>query len=424
MKQKKIKINDIGLFLSKILLFFAIANASLRFNSNGMTSFFRILSPIFIILIILLNFSKAIKPIIIFAMIIIYNIIVSKIYYNNIEFDYYIFFTYIFITFMIVYHYSIKSDNFSEEFYYYLDFITKLVLLLSIIQFFIRIPYPFVNLPKRIGVNIFMSNENELSSPLGLMLIIYTYRMIFYKEKKQLIKILLILLLIFINDAKLTIFGVVFGVAIILLLAKEVKSIDKKTKSKRFSYGVKFILFATIILFLIFIVYTLNPNLKFRDYSISIKELLFDPIISILKLERLSYSGGSIYDRSSAIVFGLTELIKTKFIGIGLGNSVYMLSMPQYKLLTAKSMHNFIFQMVTEMGVVFISLLIYMILEQIKMYKQLEKKNINALKISISMAFVFLSSQSSIGIFSNYYFWIIIVYIIFVRDKKVEVNNE
>lgn len=400
------------------LLVLAVGNASLRFSQNGMSSFFRLISPCIVLVLTLLKPSKYTKWIAILLLTIGYNVAISIVFYRNVNVEYYIFLIYMFIILLLIKTYHMHSDDFENEFFSFLDFITKIIILLAIIQYFIRIPYPFVKLPAYRGMNLFMSNENELAEPLGCMLIIYTYRAIYKAEKRHLWKMVLIIAITFINDSKLTIIGYTIGI-IGLFLYKNARVDNRRTKKKRISGKLRTQIIIVIITLGIVAIYIINPSLKFRDYDILTRDLLFEPLSYIIHLRKMPGIGGSLIDRTNAIIFGMRELISSHFWGIGLGNSVVMLAKPEYKLLTAKSMHNLLFQILTEMG--FLGACMYY---KIFKWLKINLRNVNydnsiILKFAFSVSFILISSQSSIGIMSNYYTWIIVFYILLIPSESL-----
>ena len=180
------------------VLILAIGNASLRFIQNGMSSFFRLISPCIVLGLLLLNADKYTKLLAAFLLTVSYNIAVSLFFYNYINIEFYVFLAYMFIVLLLVKTYQIYSENFENDFFVFLDIVTVITLLLASVQYFVRIPYPFVRLPAKRGMNLFMSNENELAEPLGCMMLIYAYRLIFNKEKSHAWKILAIIAITFI----------------------------------------------------------------------------------------------------------------------------------------------------------------------------------------------------------------------------------
>ena len=158
-----------------------------------------------------------------------------------------------------------------------------------------------------------------------------------------------------------------------------------------------------------------NPTLIFRNYKINLSDLLFNKIKEIILLKPTLGSGGSLVDRTNVIIFGLIELKNTFFLGIGWGNSILMLEKPQYYLMTAKSMHNIIAQFLTEFGIVAIVVYGIIVRNMWKGLKRVRLASIYILKITFVISFIFISSQSSVGILSNYYMWISVFYVIFLR---------
>lgn len=409
-----------GLLIVEVLLVFAIANASLRLSPSGMSSLFRITSPLFVVLLFIQKAQDYMRSLIFFFSMIIYSLIVSKIYYNNVAYEYYIFMLYIYFVYVLIKYYSDKVDNFQEEFFSYIDKVTIITLFLCGVQYFIRIPYPYTTELYEHEVVVYMWNANELAVPLACMLILYTYRVMFERAKRDLWKIIVIIFILYINEAKLSIIGAVVGVGGLLLYKNRNES-KKKNQIGPVAYTL-----LLIFLFIGFIVaiYIINPQLKFRDYNITLNELLLNNILDIVRLKPTYGSGGSLVDRTNAIIFGIIELINSHMLGIGIGNSVYMLSLPKYTLLTAESMHNFIFQMITEMGLFCICVLIQIIRWAIKNIRQIGHSNVAILKIVFGIAFIFISSQSSIGIMSNYYMWIIVFYVLLLSTNQKNCNLE
>lgn len=408
----KLKINKImGLYL---LLILAIGNASLRFMKNGMSSFYRILAPLVVVIIIVNNYHRIKKSMIILIIGGVYNLIVSLIGYGVIRYEYMIFVFYIYAVYVIEYDIWKRSNDFENNFWNFLNIITTVSLILAFVQYMVRIPYPFVALPVQHGINLFMSNENELGESLGCMSLLYLYRILYKGQKQFFIHLVAIVVILFINDAKLTIFGCILGYLILLYF----KFGEKIRLSAKTIVMVGLVLGGIVI----FTVYYINPTFVFRDYSITLNRLLFSSIADILHLKLMPGSGGSLMDRTNAIIFGIKELINSKFLGIGLGNSVTMLAMEQYRLLTAKSMHNLVFQFLCELGL-FAIIFYYRILRWIvKNVKNVYSDKNCMIKCVFIISFIIISSQSSIGILSNYYTWSIVIYI-FLLPTNYKTNR-
>lgn len=400
------------------VLILAIGNASLRFSENGMSSLFRLISPSIALVFVLINTKKYTKLVAVLLLTVGYNFAVSLIFYHNINVKYYIFLIYMFIVLILVKTYYIYSKDFENDFFRFLNFITSVIIILAGIQYFVRIPYPFVRLPAYRGMNLFMSNENELAEPLGCMLLVYAYRTIFKNEKQHVWKIISIIGITFINDSKLTIIGYVIGI-VGLFLYRSARERKGRTQKPKVSGKRRTEIIITIMILGIAAIYIFNPSLKFRDYDISSRDLIFEPLSYIVHLRKMPGHGGSLIDRTNAIIFGIRELISSYFFGIGLGNSVVMLTKPEYALLTAKSMHNLAFQILTEMGYLGIYMYYKIIKWLIKKLRDVNFDNNIILKFTFAVSFLLISSQSSIGIMSNYFTWIIVFYILLIPSKNL-----
>lgn len=392
-----------------ILLVLAIGNASLRLGSDGMSSFFRLLSPLFAILIFARRYKKLSSSLLVLLSGTVYSIFVSMIGYGTISYEYLVFVDYIYIVYIVVFEIKNIEANFEVAFWNFLHYITVITLVLAFIQYFVRIPYPYVELPAEHGMNLFMSNENELGEPLGFMSLIYLYKVLFENKRKYIPMIALIILIEFINDAKLTILGCVLGFVILFYLKF----------GRTIKMSVKFAVLAGMMFLIVVIcgIYIFNPTVKFRDYSISVRELLFDSMGDIIHLRTMAGTGGSTVDRTNAIIYGLKELINSKFLGIGWGNSVIMLSKSQYRLLTAKSMHNIVIQFLCEMGIFALGVYYCFVKWIMQHVNDLYKDKKNILKLVFIVSFIIISAQSSIGILSNYYSWIVIFFVALCSDE-------
>lgn len=392
------------------LLVFAVLNATLRFTESGMTTLFRILAPFVFLFVIYSDFKAYKKDIAVILIAIVYSIVVSLVFYQHIAVNMLAFLMYLFALYVFMKHLLRTDKYFEENFWSFLNIVTICTLILCWIQYFIRVPYPFLNLAHDPGVNVFMSNENELAEPLCCMLLIYLFKVLFQRKWKYLLLIANILFFTYINDAKMCLIGLSAGICIMGLFFLYTVIRKKSLKAgKVYAIGVPTLFVAVIVLLIV-----VNPSFKFRDYSISVDELVFDNIKRIITLDLIEGNGGSMMDRTNAIIYGLMELRRSKFFGIGWGNSVTMLAMPEFHLATAKSMHNIIMQFLVEFG--FLAIFVYYKIVRwlISAVKRINENHFFIAKIVFAISFIFISSQSSVGILSNYYTWIVFFYVFLI----------
>lgn len=404
---KKIKKAADSQWLLYLMLVFSIVNATFRLTASGMTSAYRLLAPFLFAAVMLCYWKRFTKELIWLAVAVVYGVAVSLMFYRHIAFDMWVFLGYLFILYVFVKTLYDHSQDFTVSFFRFLNIVTVITLVLCWLQFFIRVPYKYLELATDPGVNVYMSNENELAEPLACMLIIYLYRMFFKKEWKYSILAVNILFFVFINDAKMCLLGICLGIGVYC-----VYGLYRLLRKKTGIAPVKLVLgLAAAAVLLVVAVFLLDPKIPFRDYTISLKKLVLDSLLDIILLRPITGSGGSIMDRTNAIIYGMMELRNTSFFGIGWGNSVQMLQMPQYHLVTAKSMHNIIAQFLAEFGFFAIGCYVLIFIWLFKSLKNTEKQSINIMKIAFAVSFVLISSQSSVGILSNYYTWLVVFYI-------------
>lgn len=396
-----------------LLLLMSFANASLRLNASGFSTFYRLLSPPVVIWIVLVEYKRIGKQFVLFAFLIVYSLIVSIVVYHNVIIAYHINLVYIMAIYLIIFRIRELEANFDDAFFRFLDITTIIILGLAYLQMVVHIAYPFVSIAnERTSVNVFFSNENELGQPLACMAIIYMVRHFVNGEKRYFLRTIIIVALLFLVDAKLSLLGVIAGAIMTATYAGLYKKKGRQKGGDR-----RLFIGCLLILVVIGILSVSNINLKFRDYNISINELLLDYIKRIIKLQSFSSGGGSLIDRTNAIIYGLIEFKKSFFFGIGFGNSTYMLSFPQYRLLTAESMHNLFFQLICEFG--YIAIISYIFIARTVLHNIKSNTNWqNVLKLVYCISFILISSQSSIGILSNYMTWTITFYVALFNKKS------
>lgn len=405
-----------------IVVLFAILNGPLRLSADGMTSLYRIFGPLLGLYVIGINFHnhKYRKELLLFILMMVYSAFVSIVFYNHIEFQEVVIVIYVFILYTIIRYMKTKDVNFNEDFMNFLDAICFITVLLAWLQMFVPYSVPFIeNATIRRAVNVYFSNENELGSALACITLVNVFQMMYLGVKKRraliLFDITSSIFIMYKNDAKLSLLGTVVGILIILFYIfrkpNELRA-NKKQSSKDQCF---FIIFVGVVVMGIVALFVVNPSIPTRDYQITIREMLFDNIAAIITGKEIE-GIGTYHDRSSAIIYGLREWSKTYFFGIGLGNSWTMLQMPQYILPFAKSMHNIIAQFLVELG--FFALLLYakIIKSTIAMFGRVRNSPIALLKGTYVIAFVFISSQSSSGILSNYLTIVCTIYV-FLMDE-------
>ena len=393
-----------------VLIMFAIMSSFLRLTDNGMTSLYRLLGPMGVFVCLARRLKTFSKDLVIYIIMILYSTFVSMLFFEHIEVNQVVFTTYVFFLYILIKELRYRDKNFEYNFWRFIHVITTMTIVCAWFQHFVPYVLPYLAPPMKKGaMSVYFTNENELSAALSSVFVIYLYIIFFTKKKLTpmlIFNIISIPIMGFMNDAKLSLIGIIIAAFIFFLYFARKKGLFFRIRDRAFLRIVMVVsALAVVILFL------WNPAIKTRDYTISIRDMIFDWIIAIFKGQ--ATGGLSTYEeRSSAIIYGFIEYFKTYGFGIGIGNSVYMISnWPQYIMRYAKSMHNIILQFIVELG--YFALIMYAIIAKkiIIYFESVHISSANLLKGVFFIAIIFISSQSSVGFLSNYLELVVIIYV-------------
>lgn len=399
-----------------VLVLFAIVSSTLRVTNNGMTSFYRMLSPFAVLLILITNIKRYKTEMIFLVSAMVYSLLVSIIFFDNIELDQIIFTIYVFFLYLIIKEISYKDRNFEKNFWRFINVVTTLTIIAAWLQHFVYYVLPYLNPPMKYGaMSVYFTNENELGAALSSVFVIYLYILLFTKKKLNLVmkfNAISIPVIVFMNDAKLSMIGIVAACFLYSLYYFRKEKTFSKIGDKTYIYLI--VAISSITLLGIFII---NPTIHTRDYDMSIRDMIFNNIIAIITSQELE-GNGTYRERSSAIIYGFRELKKSFGFGIGIGNTVDMFSRPEYYLRYAKSMHNIMLQFLVELGYFAVVVYIAIWKKVRKLFLSVRVERANMLKAVFFISLIFISAQSSVGFLSNYLELVVIMYICLIDLKK------
>lgn len=268
-------------------------------------------------------------------------------------------------------------------------------LALAISQEIIAFEIPtVVNEESYLWINTFFYTPNDLALFLGGMFCVLLISKKTFLEK--FILSTLMLLLNVRNDAKAVIIACVIVYAIFYLL-----SIARAFKVK-LVYAIPF----GMCLIYPALYFGINSNIDLYETNFDFYSLFIDPIDRIIHFDPYNL-GGSIYDRTDALIYNIEALYQNNFLGLGPGGSVYLLSLSNFELLTAKSLHNALAEFIVEFGVVGAAVCILGL--ALPAFKALRKSSPNrhdAMRVAFFVAMPLLSVSQSSGFISNYAFWL------------------
>lgn len=399
-----------------ITLFCAVFNDVLRIGTTDF-SFFRIIMLITWIYCIGIDFKKFSKWFLIFIGIMIinsiqtglfimtneYNIIFSI--YRYLSYGYFAFciFSVIYFTFFL---YEADKKNFIRNF-------TKFVYICS---YGILIIFTYIAVMKHIlnrNIAMFVSNVNNYGMYLDCVLPFFIIRIIKNKSPSAMAFFIVSMVMMVINDCKINIIGCFAELLILLFL-------ETKNGSLKIYQRYSMVVLLMGIFGIIFLFYQGIINLNGHGFL----ELVEEPLRRLITREPYANSASSIPYRVNMIIVGTKWLFKTKFAGIGFGNSNILMryAMEGYNMreklyaYQSISLHNAPLTMLLDFG--FLAVIFYF--KAIKrIIKVAFQRNLNDLKVvfgavGLSMPIWILSPA---GITTTYFLFIVVSFL-YIATKK------
>lgn len=394
-----------------IALIAAFLNTVLRPAPQHSITLYRILSPIIIFIGIRYS-SKFVKSFSILLFIIMWSFIVGIRFSNDISYliNYSITYLFIFILYMTIKILQITNKKDFEKLFFKLLYNFYVIMIITFIfQYITKIYLP--NVKQDPGYySTFFWTGNDFGSALATFMPLIFLKLINKRERKDLILIIITLFSLYINDAKIALMGSIISCIIICILYG-MNKIEERGK---------FIYFHSIIIFVVLVVSVViigNPSLKFRDKALDVSDAFLDPLNHIVTM--IPYdTPGSIYDRTDAIIYGVDMLRDSEFLGVGIGNSIQALTMSEYNLRTAKSLHNVLLQFIVENGIVGIIIYLILVYKILKICIKKVKTNLDIISISQFIMLPISLLSSSVGLLSNYYVWAVIIYLCISNKRE------
>lgn len=270
--------------------------------------------------------------------------------------------------------------------------------------------------PQFLG-EIVLDNRNNYGCYIAAM---FPFLLVKCKEKKSKSSFLLLFLfviLVYINDSKTALVGIVIQVFLFFCIMQ-----DLHTRKQLFKWRYGSLFLGIILLVSIFII---NPNI--HEYNI--RDTFFETVIRVIKDDPYPIYSTSITYRTNTTIYALKQLFKTGLLGVGMGNTGVMLkaefpdlnpSYTQALAADALSLHNAWLEWLLDFGIIILVFYIIIIGYAMKIY--FSKGELTQCEKIIVM-FVFsipIWIMGPSGIYTLYYLFCVIVFLIIGnKDKKI-----
>lgn len=370
-----------------LTLFLFYSTTVLRLNPTSAITLPRLLIPLVFIYMFNNHKSEINKFLVLFIISIPYYLFISYISpygVNTIVLRFLLHYTIILFLFFAI---SALTKKYRNSFFKHIKIFYMIIILFAFFEYFSGWHFP--NTKEDGSVRVFFYGQNDFSAALAIAILL----LIIVKPSgrwNKLINFFFILAGMFFlynASARLSILGVLLFLSIYLI-----------NKNKLIWGPVISIIILTGGTYII----QLATNTDFFN-------LLFDPIKRIFTLNPYPYNVGSVVERTNAIIFGIKEYYHSFFWGIGPGNTISMLAIPDYLMDNAKSMHNFFIQIIVETGWFALACL-YLLYKVIKSNLKQAPRNLNILYSTFILSGLLILSSLSVGAFSNYFFFTVYFY--------------
>lgn len=299
------------------------------------------------------------------------------------------------ITFLALLTWLCRSDHFGkfrlQKIAYLLTF---LVFVIAAIQIITGFEFPtVVNEESSLWLNTFFFTPNDLALFLsGVTCLVLCSKTNFLNKVLFLIALFALNIR---NDAKAAVLAACLIIGMYTMLSLCFKLRIRPIVAVLFLTTIVIVMFASLG----------DTTINIKETEFDFIQLFLDPFERIINLEPYDL-GGSIFDRTDALIYSVEALRSTWWLGLGPAGTIYTLSLPNTELLTAKSLHNAIAEVIVEFGPA--SLIIGYLLSKplLKALFTTSPTNQQMALISFAVAAPLLSVSQSSGYISNYAFWL------------------
>ncbi len=401
-----------------LFLFAGFFNDVIRLGSSQLT-LFRVLLPVAFALTV--NFSRRLRNLyIIFGLFSIIALLQSFAFcsYNNmgIEFKLSRFLTYLFYYFCIfavigavIALYEKEKENFAKNFETFLVAVGIGYLLMFAVIYHVSSARNYLNI----------NNQNDYGAMLTMLCPVFFYRNRDKKEPINYIFIALVMLYLVLNDCKLALLGLAAQIFIVIYLDLRSRTVVWRP-----------LLLVPAIFTLIVLVLLLNMS-DFSAHGYDWNNTIMSPIKAMLKGELYPQSNTSVTYRVNTFIVSTKWMVKTKFMGVGLGNSGLIVRKvlgdknlyEKWMVNNTVSLHNAFLEFLLELGVVAIAGFIALIRKIVCILRETKMDNAEACFITVSVSGL-LWLQGPSGILVDYLIFAAFAFLLLRIMKTDDGGNE
>lgn len=410
-----------------IILTFAVFNDILRIPGTSI-SFFRMCLPLCVIFLLLdtvfaKHFLKMIIGLGIVTIIqywIFYRVYRSDLSFSwSILFKYFILYVTIIIVFLLVlYLRELNPRSFKENIWNYIIYIGFALMIIAILD---RVDTLFFS--SSFFGELKVDNENNYGCFIAAVIPFLIVDFQKHKKIRDVVGLCLGLGIIIFNDSKAALFGIIFMGIIFVCVA-----FPARTGKQMFLYRYLVIVLSVLLIIMIIIA---NPSI----HGYTLQDTIYQPFRRIIENDPYSDYQSSISYRTNTTLACFLQLKSTGFMGIGMGNTGVLLKHdfpnlnPEYQMAIHSpviSLHNSWLEFALDFGLIAFVIFFLAIKYVVKLYfGKGSLTYIEKIRVMYIAGFP-LWIISTAGIYTLYYLFIVMGYLLFVEelgDRYVEADT-
>lgn len=258
-------------------------------------------------------------------------------------------------------------------------------------------------------------NQNNYGSYIAA---VFPFFLVRFQEKRRLedaAGIIASFVILFMNDSKAALFGVVMSLIIFLCIA-----FPADTLKKMIIYRYLVVIIAVVIIIGLVVI---NPTIN----GYSLQDTIYQPIIRVLKNNPYPDYGDSISYRTNTTLYCIRKFISIGGLGLGIGNTGVLLKYdfpdlnPEYEMARNSpfiSLHNSWLEIALDLGIVMLVVYFVVIKYILKLYfTKCHFSDMEKIRIMFCISFpIWIMSVS--GMYTMYYVMIVMAYLWFGEPKE------
>ncbi len=403
-----------------LILAAGIGNTVLRPEMENPFTLYRLVAPIGLLALFALRPLMVTRWFGLFAIFCLYNLLLATAYspdYSQFA-PSIVHYLYLFILLVLMVDMKWRYRQFDAQFLRFVQAFYVFLLLNLLFEFVMGTTiYPnlYVDETDETSLRAFFWNQNDLAVVLCVVawLALSLDR---FKGAVRVSVILLTVLILYYNDSKAALISLIFISLPVYAILRVCAAVRIDSRVWYFLLGSLFAVAVTALVALS------DVAVAFANDTYTIGDLLVQPVINILSLQSSGEEWGSLNNRTDAAIFNIIEYVRTWGFGLGAGGSWLVLTLPQYELGGAKSVHNALLQFVVDFGYPVLLGYFYLLYWALRRLFTHRIPESDRLKVIAILSFPMLGLSQSGAIVTNYFFFAS-VYFIWLLGRKVPLER-